>query len=863
MSCRVQNLESVTAYYNSYTNNWYGQTFVPDFDFSLYSVSIYAYKAGTPGSVTLKVYATSGGLPTGSALVSSSATDPSSWTSAGWRELTLTSALSVTSGTTYAFVIENTGDASTNYIRWAYTTTADYITFYTGRNVLWNGSTWSAPATEADMNFRLSSAGTEYESNIGSADASDNIFGANWSGQTFTPTTTHKCSIVLAILYRFGSPASVTCQIRTTDGDGKPTTAVLGTATNSNAANLPLASQAIYTPFYFSSGVQLTANTKYAIVFSCSSGDGSNYVLAGLDISSPAYTGGSECFSTNSGNTWSLTTARDYTGFIEGTGPVSYSPALKTYSRQLVAIGTDEIWYEPSAGTIAELSTANGTINTGLPLEATEAFQKLFIVNGSNKKVLDFSNTKIATADLVGSPNEYPERGITLAGGTSGAQMIVDYIDAEDSATNVYGYRTTTGTFISGETVTGTNSDAGTVSFVLSAAETAPPHWYNWTVYGNDTTNYGTMPSTPTLVCLYRGRIILAGDSTLPHAWWMTKVGDPFKVKYDFTNDGSLSAVTHTNTTVGKIGDIVSALIPYKDDLLIFGCVNSLWLLVGDPMAEGQLARITDATGIWGSRAWCMDDKNNLYFFGNDGVYRMPVSETVSPPENITKLQLPTLVKDWDLDKDLHRIVVSFDPINYGILVTKTTLADGTCVGYWFDLTTQGWFPESYHSSCGIFSSYFYPATDETYKKFVIGCEDGYIREFDWSTKNDATTSSTTAIDSYLAIIKQLSDADNKNGMLQTMNIVLAGGASSGDFSDTDGLSYALYKADDAETALENIIDADTAFLSGSWTGTGEKNRINPRMRGTWAGIKLYNSTASQTFAIEKLYADIFNLGEK
>jgi len=542
------------------------------------------------------------------------------------------------------------------------------------------------------------------------------------------------------------------------------------------------------------------------------------------------------------------------------------TPTDKTYSKKLISIAGNQVWYESAVDTMSELTAANGAVECILPLEAIEAYQKLFIVNGTNKKVIDAVNTKINTADAGANPCTF---GMTLTGGTSGAQMIVDYVDGvtDNAAANVYGYRTTTATFSSGETVTGTNSAGNAVSFVTSAAETAPtpPHWYNWTVFGNDTTNYGTMPSSSSLIALYRGRIVF-NDDLRPQAWYMTKVGNPFKIKYDYANDGDLSGLSFANNLVGVLGDILTALIAYKDDLLIFGCANSIWLLVGDPLASGQLAQITDTTGIWGSRAWCIDDKRNLYFFGNDGVYRMPISETTSPPENISKTQLPELVKDWDLDKSLHRVKLSFDPVNYGILVTKTTLADGTCEGYWYDLTAKGWFPESYPPSCGIFSSYFYPAIDETYRKFLVGCNDGYIREFDWSTKNDATTSSTTAINSYLSIIKPLTNDDSKEGLLQSMNVVLAGGASSGAFADTDALSYALYKGNDAETVLEDIID-DTAtafaFQSGTWTGTGEKDRIRPRMKGTYMGLKLYNSTASQTFAIEKLFCDIYERGEK
>ena len=41
--------------------------------------------------------------------------------------------------------------------------------------------------------------------------------------------------------------------------------------------------------------------------------------------------------------------------------------------------------------------------------------------------------------------------------------------------------------------------------------------------------------------------------------------------------------VAGSNADAGELGDTVKALIPYKDDYLIFGCSQTMWLLRGDP----------------------------------------------------------------------------------------------------------------------------------------------------------------------------------------------------------------------------------------------------------------------------------------
>lgn len=672
------------------------------------------------------------------------------------------------------------------------------------------------------------------------------ITDTTWYAQTWTTTEGYSIYSVKLKLYRVGTPGTCTVGIYRTSSSDPTGSALVSTTLDGDTFTTSTSGE--WKEFVFSTNYPLSNSTKYAIVvYSAAAG-----LRWRVDASSPTYTGGALNYSINSGGTWSGEQAQDC--MFEAWG-IETVVTDKTYTRRLVAMGNQEVWYESSAGTMSELTAANGTINTFLPTEATEAFQKLFVVNGTNKYVLDYINIKVATTNIGAN---LPDIGNTLTGGTSTATMVVDYIDQSSGATNVYGFKTSSNAnFQSGETITGTNDAGNAVSFVASAAEVSAPHWYAWTVYAQDTSTYGTILTQPTLICTYRGRIVIAGDSNYPTAWQMTKVGIPWKVLYDYSNDGDLSAVTYANNLVGQVGDIITALIPYKDDLIIFGCANSVWILIGDPLASGQLARVTNNTGIWGSRAWCIDNQNNLYFLGSDGIYRIPVGETSSPPVNISKTRLPNLISDLALDKASHRITMAFDPVDNGILICKSALDGSANTGYFYSLFTNGFFPESYPASCGVYSAFYYPATNTTYKKFLVGCQDGYIREFDNSTKNDATTASTSAISSYMTIIQQLSQDEFTYGLLREFSGILSGGASSGDFTDSDAVTWALYPAKDAETALEDIKDSASAFTSGTWSTVGKQNKSRPRMRGIYAGIKLYNSTASQTWSLEKLYGDV------
>lgn len=658
---------------------------------------------------------------------------------------------------------------------------------------------------------------------------------------------------------------------------------------------------------------------------------------------------------------------------------VVVAPSDKVYSRKLVAIANHEVWYESTAGTLSQFTDA--TVNTTNPLSMTEAFQKLFIANKTNLKVMDFINTKITTGDLGAHP---PDFGTVLTGDDSGAKMIVDYITslADDAACTIYGKRITTTTFSNGETVKGTDDDDNAILFDTNAAETDPPHWYNWTVFGNDS-SFGTMPSQAYLICLYRGRLVLSGNINEPHMWYMSKVADPFNFIY--SQSVETTAVAGNNIVgAGRVGDIIRALIPFGDDYLVFGCANSMYLLDGDPAASGKISRLSETTGIYSWTSWCKDDEDNLYFFGRNGIYRMGKGR--ERPDNISKSDLPQLISDWALDPTLHRVVMVFDAERKGILIFKTTVADGTCVGYFLSLDTKGFYPFTLPTQNGIFSACDYNSDTPADRALLLGSFDGYIRSLLNSAKDNDIGSSDEAISSYFGMVENLSiDADNA-GKLTSLTVELAGGfehrlthaalaishikgdiltqvdtvvawltatdyvvgdvildteeyicivahtsnvaggdgtegrpsgggnptqwatttpatmivdftdstqthtfghsvtgtfdivnnitsdgsgtafiptaVSSGSFANSDGCNYEYHAADDAETVLEYLKDGAAAHTTGTLSGTGRKNRIRSRIRGAWLALKFYNSGASETFGINRLFGIIKQTGK-
>jgi len=562
-----------------------------------------------------------------------------------------------------------------------------------------------------------------------------------------------------------------------------------------------------------------------------------------------------------------------------------------------------------AAGTLIELATATGDIDTSDQLNTATAFQKVFIANGTNLKVADFINTRLAHAAL----DTAHAHGDILTQAVTGATMVVDFTNTDKTYT--YGYTTSgtwtpasneitgdgdgsaftptsiaavlthdalTTTHAEGDTLTqavtgatmvveavdaakthtygkwtgGTfnttnevDSDgAGDDGVVPTAVSTRPPIWYDWTVYPGGTS--GTMPSTSYLICVYRGRLVLSGDPVYPNQWYMSRVANPWDWLYG--EDSQMSAVAGNNADAGQCPSIPRALISFHDDYLIFGCTNTMWVLRGDPVSGGSLDSLSDTTGIFGAQSWCFDEQRNLYFWGTGGLYKLDAG--FSGLDCISKLSLPDLVNDEAADASTHTITMEYDRKRYGIVVCITTLASGVNSNYFYSLKTEGFYPESYPEECGAYSMIYYAANDTALGDLLMGCKDGYVRVFKTSAKDDDIGGSDEAISSYVTypIIPLAKDVD-MSGKLVEMTIESAGGAADGGMSDTDGLSWALFNGDDAETVLEDIMDGADAFASGTITGAGRKNKIRPRMRGAYMGLKLYNSTAAETWAINRI----------
>ena len=541
-----------------------------------------------------------------------------------------------------------------------------------------------------------------------------------------------------------------------------------------------------------------------------------------------------------------------------------------TYKR-LVTAGNDELWYEDldvAAGTMTELDTSGGAIDTSDQLNMFEAYQKVFIVNGANLKVADFVNTKI-TVSAMTSPPAHGDILVQDQTGGNIAYMVVDFVNTAKTA--IYGYAYYAGSAtafnttvnISSNNATGTMNPSPIPNANISAI-TAGPHWYDWTVYPDvvltldgSTKSYGTMPNKAYLGVLYRGRPITSGDPEHPEQWSMARQNMPWDFAYVAGDAGT--PVKGGNADAGELGDIIRCLISYKDDYLIFGCATSIWYMSGDPAYGGELGGLDLTTGIFGANSWCWDGAGNLYFWGTNGFYKTTIPGT---PICLSAIALPDLVKDEDADPSTHRITMAYDRRDYGINICITKLSDGSNSNYWYDLKTEGFFPEVYPDECGPYSLFYYPANDPSLRDLLVGCKDGYIRKFDKTAEDDNIGGSDQAIDSY-AVLGPIQLSGNINdGILSNINIISAGGESGSSESDSDDIDFSVYTARTSENIIEDVA-APASKFSGTFSSPGYQkgNKDRKKIRGRFGAIKIGNNTATETWGFEKLTLDVKQIG--
>lgn len=351
-----------------------------------------------------------------------------------------------------------------------------------------------------------------------------------------------------------------------------------------------------------------------------------------------------------------------------------------------------------------------------------------------------------------------------------------------------------------------------------------------------------------TLIELWRGRVLLSGVPGDEQNIFASAQSDPLDYNYSPTTPTVTQAWALNASNAGKIGDVVRAMIPYSDDLLIVLCDSSIWRITGDPADDGRVDLVSSITGGAHGRAWCMDPAGFVYFMGGlGGFYRIAPGGI---PEDLVVQELSSRFRNINTAE--NNIELAWNDYEKGVNVFITPHTAATTKHYFWDMRNDAWWADrftetttSYDPTC-IYES---DGDDPDDRIVLLYGRDGYIRKFD----NSVSTDDGTAFRSYVIMGPIGSGKEAFEAKATNWRIVL--GENSG------GINFDVFASDTAEACASDANNFGSDLWEFNVVPTAGRNAAYwEPVRGAAIMVRLRNIT-NPDWQFESLTVDISPAG--
>lgn len=341
-----------------------------------------------------------------------------------------------------------------------------------------------------------------------------------------------------------------------------------------------------------------------------------------------------------------------------------------------------------------------------------------------------------------------------------------------------------------GNTIT---DDDGNLLFADEEESVAGSGGRLWIVAGPDA------PAEHPAEVIYRGRLIRPDGSII----YASRQGDYSDWNYGADISDQQRAFAIQLSEAGEVGGDVVALVPHKDAYLLAATSDSLWVIAGDPAADGAMRNISRGVGMVAARAWCKDHMDRVYFLSSHGLYTVGADgqglQAIS--ENLIPVEL-TGVENADT-------VLVYNHADRGVYIH---LPDDT-VSFFYDTERQG----------------FWPFTTDRLESHVLL---GPVK---------------------LGSLDQL-------GVINAVHGMMAAGSAAVNWRIVTG-ETAEEAASNGKAAITAALGSSSfssyVKYSGTWTA-GRSVTTRPRVRGMWACIWLQSAG---TWAYERITMQIATAG--
>ncbi|MDK1031023.1 MAG: hypothetical protein QGD94_03365 [Planctomycetia bacterium] len=493
----------------------------------------------------------------------------------------------------------------------------------------------------------------------------------------------------------------------------------------------------------------------------------------------------------------------------------------------------EEVNADNAAGRLVKMSDAAADIATGHAISGVEIQQKGVIV--------DFDTARVTGTDGTiggGSNNELTATGVadwTTLGINTDTDIVFIH-NVSGPTVGVYGITSVAASKVTLDT---NLSGGGTCSYRIERGLKV----YDGGSVALLAPTAGTPPSGVKMGVLYRDRLVLAISDYEPQNWWMSRQNN--LTDWDSSQTDSQASVTGAITDrAGKVGDIITALIPYSDDYMIFGCRGSLWLLRGDPMAGGQVDNMSYEVGCVDRFAWAHGPRGEIYIMSHDGLYVVAPSARGLTP--VSRTVLPRELSG--LNPETHEIVLGWHWRQHGVAIAITARTPRASRHWFYDPTIRAFWPDEFDDKeIGPMSMFNYRADTLDRRYLLLGGRDGYIRAYDTGARAD----DSTAIVSYVVYRPiPIGQSFMHEGIVNGIDAELA--------ETSDSLDWELRVGAGSEASA-----LAEATRSRTWTGGGPQPTERCRARGQSLSFRIGNDTLGERWAIDLITASITDGGKR
>lgn len=353
------------------------------------------------------------------------------------------------------------------------------------------------------------------------------------------------------------------------------------------------------------------------------------------------------------------------------------------------------------------------------------------------------------------------------------------------------------------------------------------------------------MPAGCRLIANWRGRLVLARQDATPHLWYMSRLAD--ETDWDFVATDPAAAVAGNNSTAGTIGDVITALMVASDDVLYFGGDHTLWRMVGDPGAGGQIVPCSEQIGVVGPRAWTQSETGLIYFVSPQGLSQLAggITKEISDPR----------VADYfkDVSKTEQYITLAWDRDRGALWLFRQEIDGSTSTHLFYDEATDSFWPQKFANTdmrpqCAM----MYDGDGPDDRRFILG---GYTDKL-YYLNEDSVDDAGTAISSYVFIGPHFPSGVQGEGRAVRLDVTI------GEYPQHASLPVAafwsLLAGRDPYEAYAHPVQTLTSSwqVSGASSDLGRQTPLCVSMRGRSFFLKVYDFSASSTWVYDAASMD-------